>query len=179
MKRLFYLVDQMDSVEAISEDLHQEGITDWRFHILSRDDAGLFNRRLHSAAIFDRTDLARYTERGAVIGGLFGFAFIATAQLSGAFAMPLAAWIALFLFLVAAGAFIAGFGGIGAENYRIRQFHDAIENGQHLVMVDVRKQHESRMKELMAERHPEAQLQQEGSSFNNPFVEEDGKPHLF
>lgn len=28
MKRLFYLVDQMDSVEAISEDLHQEGITD-------------------------------------------------------------------------------------------------------------------------------------------------------
>ena len=179
MKRLFYLVDQMDSVEAISEDLHQEGITDWRFHILSRDDAGLFTRRLHSATIFDRTDLARYTERGAIAGSLFALAFIATAQLSGVLALPMAAWIALFLFMTAAGAFLAGFGGIGAENYRVRQFHDAIENGQHLVMVDVRKKDEQRMKELMAQRHPEARLQQEASSINNPFVEEDGKPHLF
>ncbi len=179
MKRLFYLVDQMDSVEAISEDLHREGITDWRFHILSRDDAGLFTRRLHSATIFDRTDLARYTERGAIAGSLFALTFIGTAQLSGALALPLAAWIALLLFMTAAGAFLAGFGGIGAENYRIRQFHDAIENGQHLVMVDVRKKDEQRMKELMTERHPEARLQQETSSVNNPFVEADGKPHLF
>ena len=179
MKRLFYLVDQMDSVEAISEDLHQEGITDWRFHILSRDDAGLFTRRLHSATIFDRTDLARYTERGAIAGALFALAFIAAATLTGAFSMPLVAWIALFLFFTAAGAFLAGFAGIGTENYRIRQFHDAIEDGQHLVMVDVRKHDEARMKELMAERHPEARLQQEASSINNPFVEDDGKPHLF
>lgn len=179
MKRLFYLVDQMDSVEAISEDLHREGISDWRFHILSQDAAGLFTRRLHSATIFDRTDLARYTERGAIAGALFALAFIGTAQLSGALAMPSAAWIALFLFLTAAGTFIAGFGGISARNYRIRQFYDAIENGQHLVMVDVLKKDEQRMKELMAERHPEARLQREASSFNNPFVEEDGKPHLF
>ena len=53
MKRLFYLVYQMDSVESISEDLHKEGITDWRFHVLSRDEAGLFTRKLHSASIFD------------------------------------------------------------------------------------------------------------------------------
>jgi hypothetical protein len=179
MKRLFYLVDRMDSVEAISEDLHQEGITDWRFHILSRDDAGLFTRSLHSATIFDRTDLARYTERGAIAGALFAVAFMATVVLTGAFTMPSVAWIALFLFMAAAGAFLAGFGGIGAENYRIRQFHDAIEKGQHLVMVDVRKKDEARMKELMAKRHPEARLQREDSSFNNPFVEEDGKAHLF
>lgn len=179
MKRLFYLVDQMDSVEAISEDLHQEGITDWRFHILSRDDAGLFTRRLHSATIFDRTDLPRYTERGALAGALFALAFIATAQWSQALTMPTVAWVALFFFMTAAGAFLAGFGGIGAENYRIRQFHDAIENGQHLTMVDVRKKDEQRMKELMAERHPEARLQREASSFNNPFVEEDGTLHLF
>ena len=31
----------------------------------------------------------------------------------------------------------------------------------------------------MTERHPVAPLQQEGPSVNNPFVEEDGKPHLF
>ena len=158
MKRLFYLVDQMDSVEAISEDLHQEGITDWRFHILSRDEAGLFTRKLHSASLFDRTDLARYTERGAIVGGLFALAFIATAQWTQAFTMPAAAWIALFLFMVAAGAFLAGFGGIGAENYRIRRFHDAIENGEHRDPVEVRQKEEQGMQKLMVEKDGELQL---------------------
>ncbi|TDT44534.1 hypothetical protein DES49_0644 [Halospina denitrificans] len=178
MKRLFYLVDQMDSVESISEDLHNEGITDWRFHVLSRDEAGLFTRKLHSASIFDRTDLARYTERGAIAGALFAMAFIVTAKLTGALVLPAVAWVALFLFMTAAGAWLAGFGGIGVENYRIRRFHDAIENGQHLVMVDVRKKDEQRMKELMASNHPDAQLQSEDSAFNNPLVEEDGKVHI-
>lgn len=178
MKRLFYLVDRMDSVESISEDLHNEGITDWRFHVLSKDDAGLFTRRLHSASILDRTDLARYTERGAIAGALFAAAFIVTAKLTGALALPAIAWIALFLFMTAVGAWLAGFGGIGVENYRIRRFHDAIENGEHLVMVDVRKKDEQRMKELMASNHPEARLQSEDSTFNNPLVEADGKVHI-
>ncbi len=178
MKRLFYLVDQMDSLESISEDLHREGITDWQFHILSKDEAGLFNRSLHRASILDRTDIARYTERGAIAGALFSLTFIITAIMTGALNWPTVAWVALFVFATAAGAWLAGFGGISAENYRIRQFHDDIENGRHLVMVDVSKADKTRMKQLMAKNHPEAELQGEGSSFNNPFVEQDGKFHI-
>lgn len=178
MKRLFYLVDQMDSVASISEDLHNEGITDWRFHVLSKDEAGLFTRKLHSASILDRTDLARYTERGAIAGALFAVTFIVTAKLTGTIALPAIAWIALFVFMTAVGAWLAGFGGIGVENYRIRRFHDAIEDGKHLVMVDVRSKDEQRMKELMASNHPEAVLQKEDSAYNNPLVEADGKMHI-
>ena len=178
MKRLFYLVDQLDSLEEISEDLHAHGVSDWRFHVLSKNDAGLYTRHVHSASILDRTDLARWAERGAIAGALFGAAFIITAIASGALQLPTAAWVALFLFSTGMGAFLAGFGGISAENYRIRKFHDHVENGHHLVMVDVWREDEETMKKLMSENHPEAKLQGEGDSFNNPFVEEDGRFHV-
>lgn len=178
MKRLFYLVDQLDSLEEISEDLHEHGVSDWRFHVLSKNEAGLYTRHVHGASILDRTDLARWAERGAIAGALFGAAFILTAIFSGALQLPTAAWVALFLFSTGMGAFLAGFGGISAENYRIRKYHDDVENGRHLVMVDVWREDEETMKRLMAENHPEAVLQGEGDSFNNPFVEEDGRFHV-
>lgn len=178
MKRLFYLVDEMESLESISEDLHNEGITDWQFHVLSKDEAGLYTHSLHGTSILDRTDIARYAERGAIAGALFSLAFITTAILTGALTLPTFVWVMLFLFVTAVGAWLAGFGGITTENYRIRKFHDDIEKGYHLVMVDVPKESEGRMKELMTHYHPEAKLQGEDSSYNNPFVEEDGKFHV-
>lgn len=170
MKRLFYLVDSIDSVEEISDDLHAHGITDWRFHIVSKDEAGLFNHRLHSASILDRTDLPRFVERGILIGAVAGALAVGILTIAIGLDFPIGAWIALFAFAVVAGGWLAGFGGIQGENYRIRRFHDDIENGKYLVMVDVPRQDEQEMKRLMSARHPEAGLQAEGSSFNNPFA---------
>ena len=170
MKRLFYLVDSIDSVEEISDDLHDNGVTDWRFHIISKDEAGLFNHRLHSASILDRTDLPRFVERGVLIGALAGVLVVGILSLVVGLTMPMGAWIALFAFSVVAGGWLAGFGGIQTENYRIRQFHDDIEAGKYLVMVDVRRQDEREMKRLMSLRHPEAVLRGEDSSFNSPFA---------
>lgn len=178
MKRLFYLTRSIDSVADISDDLHAEGVSNWRFHIVSKDEAGLYTHRLHRASVIDRTDLVRYVERGMMIGTLLGAAFILTAQVTGALNWPMGAWVALMGFAILAGGWLGGFGGIGAENYRIRRFHNAIEQGQYLVMVDVPKKHVATMKQLMAENHPEAQLQAEGSNHTNPFAAADGKVHI-
>jgi len=84
--------------------------------------------------------------------------------------MPAAAWIALFIFVVVAGAWVGGFGGIQNENYRIEPFHHDIEAGKYLIMVDAPKDHIPKVKELMAKNHPEAKLQGKDSSINNPFA---------
>ncbi len=178
MKRLFYLVDSIDSVESISEDLHEQGITDWRFHIFSKDEAGLYTHRLHSASVLDKTDLPRFVERGMIIGALFTLFFVIPMAIWGGLGWPPAAYVAMGVFAVLAGGWLGGFGGIGTENYRIRKYHSDIEAGRHLVMVDVPKADVAQMKELMALNHPEAKLQDEGSSFNNPFAAADGKVHV-
>lgn len=170
MIRLFYLVSSIDSAKDISDDLHAHGVTDWRFHIVSKDEAGLFKHHLYSASVLDRTDLPRFVERGVLIGTLAGVLVVGSLSLIVGLNLPMAAWIALFAFSVVAGGWLPGFGGIQSENYRIRPFHDDIEAGKYLVMVDVPKQDEKETKRLMALRHPEAVLQGEDSSFNNPFA---------
>jgi hypothetical protein len=45
-------------------------------------------------------------------------------------------------------------------------------------MVDTPKAHVAEMKALMTKNHPEAELQGETSSFNNPFAGKDGKFHV-
>ena len=47
-----------------------------------------------------------------------------------------------------------------------------------VVMVDVPKADVAQMKELMKLNHPEAELQGESSSFNNPFAAADGRVHI-
>lgn len=170
MKRLFYLADTIDSVQSISDDLHDHGVSNWRFHIISRDEAGLYTHRLHGASVLDRTDLARFMERGAMIGAVIGLVAIVVLGFVMGMQWPIAAWTALFLFATAAGAWVGGFGGIGAENYRIRRFHDDIEAGKYLVMVDVPQKHLEDMKRLMSVNHPEARLQGVDSSYNQPFA---------
>ncbi|SDW35803.1 hypothetical protein [Marinobacter mobilis] len=178
MKRLFYLVDHIDHVQDISDDLHARGVSDWRFHVVSKDEAGLYTHRLHRASVFDRTDLARYVERGMLIGLVLGLSFILPMALYSGLGWPTIAWVGLSVFAVMAGGWLGGFGGISAENYRIRRFHDAIEAGKYLVMVDVPKKFTEEVEQEMLEHHPEALLKAEGSSFNNPFASADGRVHL-
>ena len=170
MVRLFYLVSSIDSAKEISDDLHEHGVTDWRFHIVSKDEAGLYTHQLHSASILDRTDLPRFVERGAIIGFVLALAIVLPLSLTDIVPLPAAAWVAMLAFMVAAGAWIGGFGGIQGENYRIQPFHEDIEAGKHLIMVDTPKEYVPKVKELMTKNHPEAELQGKDSSFNNPFA---------
>ena len=73
MKRLYYLADTIESAESISSELHQEGITDWNFHIMSYDKKGLKSHHLHSTNSFvHEHDGIRLAERGALIGVVSG-----------------------------------------------------------------------------------------------------------
>jgi hypothetical protein len=126
----------------------------------------------------DRTDLVRFVERGAIIGAVFGLAFVLPMAMFSGLSWPALAWVAMFVFFIAAGAWLGGFGGISSENYRIRRFHKDIEAGRYLVMVDTPKAHVAEMKVLMIKNHPEAELQGASSSFNNPFANKEDKFHV-
>ena len=178
MKRIHYLAPTLESVEEISNDLHESGVTDWRFHIISKNEAGLYTHKLHSANILYRSDLIRFMERGLIIGGFLAACIILPLAASGLVNLPTGIWLAIGLFCTVAGAWMGGFGGITAENYKIRQYHKQIEAGTYLVMIDVKKQDVEAMEQSMAKNHPEAQLQGVISTFTNPFVEGDGKFHI-
>ena len=171
MKRIYYLTDNIDSTEQISSDLHSAGISDWNFHVLSKDEAGLYKRHIHSANYIQKLDVVRNLERGAIVGllcGIYGMVYINTSQPFGP-NPGLMAYLTVLFVLTLFGAWAGGLAGLGLENQKIAQYHEDLEAGKYLLMIDVKAGEEDRVHDLMRKNHPEAQFKRIGSTFINPF----------
>jgi len=171
MKRMYYLTDTIDSTEQIARDLHDAGISDWNFHVLSKDEAGLHKRHIHAANYIQKLDIVRNLERGALVGllcGLVGMFYLNSAQPFGPNPSAMA-YFTVLLTLTLFGAWTGGMAGLGVENQKIARYHDALEAGKYLLLIDVKAEEEGRVRALMGRKHPEAQFQRTGSTFINPF----------
>jgi len=152
MKRIYYLTDTIDSTEQISKDLHSAGISDWNFHVLSKDEAGLYKRHIHSASYFQRLDIIRNAERGAMLGllcGIYGMIYINTSQPFGP-DPSFMAYVTVVGVLTLFGAWTGGLAGLGLENQKISRYHDDLEAGKYLVMIDVKAGEEDRIHDVMS-----------------------------
>lgn len=160
MKRFYYLTDNIESTEQVSDDLHAEGISDWHFHVLSKDEAGLQKKHVHVANPLHRFDIIHSGERGALIGGTLGFLLGAMAVVMGPLGEIFGLWFVLLptALFGCFGAWVGGMVGLSHENYKIARFSDDIEAGRFLIMVDVRKNQENRVLRMMERQHPEASL---------------------
>lgn len=167
MKRFYYLTSHIDSAEQIAEDMHKEGITDWNFHVLSKDKTGLYKRHVNSANYYQEFDLVHSALRGTIIGVVTGLAVALTVNYFSGYAalsMPLLLLIgALF------GAWLGGLLGLSHENYKIARFHEEIEAGKYLIMLDVHKDEEATIRSVMHRHHPEAVMSGEDTTLINPF----------
>ena len=152
MKRLYYLTDQLDHASHISDHLTDNGITDRHIHVLTKDEAGLVTRHLHGANYFQRLDLIRSTERGFFFGLAMGALVLALINMQPGVAEILGTAVLAITFAIVTLFFtwIGGMVGISHENYKIARFHDAIEEeNQHLIMIDIRRRDESRVKKMI------------------------------
>jgi len=171
MKRMYYLTGNLDSTERISNDMHRAGITDWHFHVFSKDEAGLYRRHIHAANLIQKHDIIRSGERGALIGfvvALFATGYVIATEPFGPNASGLV-YVAIFGFITLFGAWVGGLSGLATENHAIAQYRDEIDAGKYLILIDVRRDQEESVRALMAEKHPEAQLMRVGSTLVNPF----------
>ncbi len=166
MKRLYYITSHIDSAEHIAVDMHNEGITDWNFHVLSKDREGLYRHHVHSANYLQEYDVIHSALRGGIIGLIIGFALCITINfVSGytALSLPL-----LLLIGASFGSWLGALIGLTHENYKVARFHNEIEAGRYLIMVDVHKDEEAKIKTLMERYHPEALMSGEDSTLINP-----------
>jgi len=176
-ERLFYITNNIDSLEQITQDLKEAGVGYNEYHVLSKDEDGIARRNLHSASFVDRYDLIHSGERGLLIGLLAGLVFAFGLVIIQPFDISIG-WVG-FLSAIAMfscfGAWVGGMVGLSTENYKIVDFHQDIENGKYLLMVDTTKEREQLVTELMAQKHPEAELGGIDDTITNPF---EGVAHL-
>jgi hypothetical protein len=168
MKRLYYLSKNIDYVKAISDELHQGGISDWNFHVVSRDDAGLYTHHLHGSGPLQRTDFVHWALRGTLLGLLLSL--LVVAGLLWQTSLPYVVMVCAALLLTMFSTWVGGLIGISHVNYKVARYYDNLQAGEYLMMVDIPRKYAVGIEALIEYHHSgEAQKVGESSRFDNPF----------
>lgn len=172
MKRLYYLTRNIDAAERVSNNLHKLGITDKNFYVLSKNnESSLYRRHLHPANTLHKTDIIHGAELGSVYGlpvGILLALFLSFLPVYGVPANGLAMFFTV-VFCVLLGGWIGGFIGIQTENYKIRKFHNMLDKGYFLILVDVEVRQEKAVREQMKVAFPEVKYFGSDTSIITPF----------
>lgn len=173
MKCIYYLAPSLTSTHDISEDLHEVGVKDFYLHVISRDESGLKQQHIHSSNYLETLDIVRDGFIGAALGfvaGLIGIGLLIYFQPFGP-TVEVPGYVYAILTGVATlfGAWVGGLTGIDSENNKLKRFHDDIAAGKYLILVYVRKYQENAVRQVMKDRHPDANMVAIDSHFINPF----------
>lgn len=171
MKRLYYITDRIEVVESISETLRQVGVSDWNFHVLSRDKAGLSNHHIHSTTPLQERDVIHVSQQGGIIGGVLGLGIAGVLMVTEVLpATPLGflGFATLFFVFLMHGMWTGGLIGLQRENYKIRKFHRDLEVGRYLIMIDAATKDERAIRNLVSQ-YADAIPRGEDSTFTTPF----------
>lgn len=151
MKRLYYVAETLEQADVMHTALRRSGITDWNYHVISKDDVGVYKHHLHAANPLQSNDIIRLGERGALIGIVAGI--VIAAIITGVFNYfgdhLLVTFIVVTIVVAMHGAWAGGMMGLMLPNNKLNRFRDDIEAGHYLFIVDVDKSHYRVVKERM------------------------------
>jgi len=158
MRRLFFLLPDVESCKLLVDELKQYGIPERHLHAIASLEVSL--EGLPQATDWEKTEVKHGLEWGiglggmaGLLGGLMAVAFPVGGLVVGGGALALGA---------AAGA---GFGGIVSalmkseeHNHDLDEYKEEIEAGEILLMVDVPREYMEEVREMILARHPEVHI---------------------
>ena len=161
MRRLYFLIPNLDSAKDIVDELLLARVEQRYIHITAADNQALIKAKLPKANLLQESDFIPAVERGVAIGGATGIlAGIAAIIIPGAgLALGGGAILGIGLAGAGVGAWISGMIGVSVPSSRLKEFEDAIERGNLLMMVDVPKVKVDEISSLIRKHHPEAHIE--------------------
>lgn len=156
MRRLYFLVPDLQITQRIVEALQEAGVEERHVHVVAAPGVELED--LPDATRKETSYQLSAAKMGAEYGGTMGLLF-------GLLALNLPGAVLAGGALLAMGALGAGMGaclgcllGEDAQNVHIKSLQSAIEEGKLLVLVDVPDERLSEIETLINARYPEAEL---------------------
>lgn len=158
MRRLFFLIPDVELTALIVNELESQGVAQKHLHVVAGINQPL--KDLPEATVWQKTELAHGLEWGTGIGGTAGLlgGLLTVAFPPGGIVLGGGA----LLIGAAAGA------GIGAtmlglmkgyeHNHQLDDYKHEIEQGEILLMVDIPKSRVDEIKNSILQYHPEAHI---------------------
>lgn len=156
MSRIYFLVPNIAITHKIVDELQSEGIDESDIHVLAKRDTPL--EGLPEAGMTIKTDFIAALERGVALGGTTGLlAGLIGLRLAG-FAIAGGPLLGIIVAGATIGSMMNSLMGMNSGNTRLKQFEEAIEQGELLVLVDIPKERIESIKQLVIKHHPEAEF---------------------
>ena len=155
-RRLYFLLPDVESARHTADDLLLARVEDRHMHFLARRGTDL--GELHEASYLFKTDLLHGAGVGLMLGGIGGLilgAIIVAYPPEGTQPQLVAVLIAAIVGGIL-GAWMASMAAAAVPNSRLKAFHEDIERGKVLLMVDVPYGRIEQIREVVLSRHPEA-----------------------
>lgn len=154
MRRIYFLVPDIATTHKIVDELRSEGIEDRHIHILAKRDTPLED--IPEAGVSLKTDFIPALERGAALGGTTGLLAGLVGLRFAGFAMAGGPLLGIIMAGATIGSLMGGLAGMNTGNSRLKQFEQAIEQGELLVLLDIPKDRIEAITQLITKHHPAA-----------------------
>ncbi|WP_031435338.1 general stress protein [Methylomarinum vadi] len=157
MRRIYFLVPNIDITRKVVEELRSQGIEDRHMHILAKRDTPLED--LPEANEFQKTDFIPAVERGAALGATTGLLAGLVGLRFAGFAIAGGPILGILFYGATIGAIMSGLAGLQVGNSKVKQYEEAIEQGEFLVMVDIPKERIEEISQSITKHHPKAEFE--------------------
>ena len=155
MRRLYFLVPDIETTRNITDEVLLARIEERRMHVIAKRHTVL--EGIPEATIVQMSDLVPALEWGLMCGGAVGLlSGLTAATFFDMNIFQTGGLMVLFFVLGGAifGAWLSGMVGISIPNRRIRQFQQAIETGSLLMLVDVPAGKMNNVKQAITKNYP-------------------------
>jgi len=168
MKRLFYITNDLDDAELISNEVHSHGIDDHHFYVLSRDSEGIKTHHLHGSPQLDKTNIISASKRSNLITFVILILIISGLSIfTDVFANLTHIPVLIILLVVSCSLLLLKMTGGSFDNYFTTLFEQHLDAGEVIIIIDVSKGLVSKIESIL-ENHPKAKFIADSSNLSSP-----------
>ncbi|AEJ03206.1 putative transmembrane protein [Nitrosomonas sp. Is79A3] len=166
MRRIYFLVPDIATTNRIVDDLLMAKIEERHLHVLAKRGTPLED--LPEANLLQKSDFVPAVQQGLALGGTAGLLAGLVAVVLPPASTVIAGGVLLATTLAGAsvGAWLSGMVGMSIGNRRTKEFEEAIEAGQLLLLADVPADRVLEIERRVKQHLPEVEI--EGTEPNIP-----------
>ena len=168
MKRLFYVIDNLDEAESISDEVHSLGIQDDQFYVVARDAEGIEAHHLHGSQRLEDTEIIAAQKRSnwlaiiaAVVAGA-GLSFLFNTTVVGILSF-IALCGAIFLIF----KFITSTACNSFDQYFKNLLNEHLDNGDAILVIDTKGDQTNKV-QTQLQQHPKASFIADSTNIHSP-----------
>lgn len=168
MQRIYFLVPDIETSRTIVTELKEAEVEEKHIHIVAADNVSL--EELPEASLLQKSDFLAAVERGIPLGAAAGLlAGLVTIVVPGGVAMGGGALLATMAAGAGVGSWMGSMVALDIPNSRHREFQQAIDRGEFLILIDVPKERVLEIENLVLAHHSGAKLERvEARALNIP-----------